>query len=97
MAQFRIFMILALAACAAPLASVALSSWMAHANGCRLDEGDAHPCIVMAVDIGQLLYGMNLMGWLMIATIPLGAILLLGWILTEAVQFFRRRRAAAHS
>ena len=48
-----------------------------HSNGCRLDEGSPHPCIVHGRDIGDTLYSMRLMFWFGMLTVPVGAIGLL--------------------
>jgi hypothetical protein len=55
-----------------PLISVAIAGSIAQANGCQLDEGSVHPCVVNGTDMGETLYAMGVMGWLMLATIPLG-------------------------
>ena len=69
----HVFIVLAILFIAAlPLISVAIASEIANANGCQLDEGSVHPCIVNGVDQGELLYTMGMMGWFMLATIPLG-------------------------
>lgn len=56
----------------APLLGVMAVGLIAEANGCRVDEGSPHPCVVNGVDIGQSLYSVGVLGWLMLATIPLG-------------------------
>lgn len=65
----------------APVGSVVLASWIANAHGCRVDEGAVHPCLIGGKDYGPLLYTMGALGWLMIATIPGGALALLLWLL----------------
>jgi hypothetical protein len=83
-----------------PLISVAIAGSIANANGCQLDEGSVHPCIVNGTDMGETLYSMGVMGWFMLATIPLGLgavvvhLLLVGafYIIRGII---RRRRAAA--
>ena len=55
-----------------PLISVAIAGSIASANGCQLDEGSIHPCVVNGQDIGDTLYSMGVMGWFMLVTIPLG-------------------------
>jgi hypothetical protein len=75
-----------------PAALVALAGSIASANGCQLDEGSVHPCIVNGGDMGQQLYGMGVMGWFMLVTIPTGllalaiycAILLAVWLIGRA-------------
>ena len=96
---FVIFQILLIAAL--PLIGVAIAGEIAAANGCQLDEGSAHPCIVNGRDIGGTLYSLGVLGWLMIATIPLGLGLAAVYILFVAGFYIIRRamraRAAAGS
>ena len=71
---------------------VAVAGMIASANGCQLDEGSAHPCIVNGQDMGEQLYGMGVMGWFMLVTFPTGllalaiygAILLVVWLVRRA-------------
>jgi hypothetical protein len=44
---------------------------IASANGCQLDEGSIHPCVVNGVDRGQELYTWGVMGWVGVVTLPL--------------------------
>jgi len=39
--------------------------------GCQLDEGSVHPCVVLSLDFGGLLYPMAVGGWFVMFTIPL--------------------------
>ena len=57
-----------------PVLCAMLASLIAKLCGSRLDEGGAHPCIVLGVDIGGLLYGMLTLGWLSLITVPIGLI-----------------------
>ena len=65
---------------ASPLISVMIAGWIAETNGCTLHEGFVNPCVVNGTDIGQDLYAAFVLGWLMLATLPLGAIALLIWL-----------------
>lgn len=81
----------------APLISVAIAGMIAEANGCTLHEGFVNPCIVGGVDWGSTLYALGVMGWFMLATIPIGAIALAAWLVAAVVLLvigYRRRRAA---
>ena len=77
------------------LISVFAASAIASSLGCTLNEGDAHPCLFHGVDLGEL-YGMAVVGWFALGTLPLGAIalavLLFAWII---VTIQDRRRAKA--
>ncbi|MGV3491889.1 MAG: hypothetical protein ACO1OG_11255 [Devosia sp.] len=79
----------------APLASVAIVSWIAEANGCALNEATINPCVVNGVDMGGTLYTFGVLGWLMLATIPLGAMALCAWLAILVIHWiiWRRRRA----
>jgi hypothetical protein len=46
----------------------------------RSTKGSVHPCIVEGKDYGQLLYTLGVLGWLMLVTIPAGALALLIWL-----------------
>jgi hypothetical protein len=68
-------------------ASLAASS----ALDCRVDEGSAHPCLLLGADIGGLLYTGFTMGWLLLVTLPFMAITLLLWIALGLRALWRRR------
>ena len=83
----------------APVLSVIVAGTIADANGCALDEGSVHPCIVNGEDIGSTLYALGVMGWFMLATIPLGAGALLLWavVLIAHRLYWGRKRGGAPS
>ena len=64
----------------APIGSVMLCAAIANANGCKVDEGSAHPCIINGHDYGELLYELGVMGWFMLVTIPGGLVAFVGWL-----------------
>jgi hypothetical protein len=64
----------------APIASVVACSVIASRYGCRVDEGSVHPCMVDGKDYGPLLYQLGVMGWLMLITLPAGAIAFGVWL-----------------
>ncbi|BDP43147.1 hypothetical protein DAETH_31160 [Deinococcus aetherius] len=74
-----------------PLLGVLLSSWVAGANGCRLDEAGTYPCVVAGVDVGGLLSTLFVLGWLMLVTIPVGVLVGLGGLVAWAVLLVSRR------
>ena len=82
-------------AAAGPLLSVLAASMIAQANGCVVDEGSVHPCIVNGSDMGETLYAMGVLGWFMFFTIPAGALAFLLWIIAIAVHVSLRRRKRA--
>ena len=76
-----------------PLVSALGAGAVASANGCALDEGSIHACLIGGVDRGELLYELGVLGWLMLATIPLGLIAALIWAVILAIHLvlFNRR------
>jgi hypothetical protein len=93
-----ILLLLILAWTAWPVVLVSAAGAIASANGCQLDEGSAHPCIVNGSDVGEQIYGMGVMGWFMLVTVPTGlialaaygAILLGVWLVKRARRRGRR-------
>jgi len=79
---------------AAPVISVVIASGIASSLGCKLDEGDPHPCPFHGVDLGDTLYSMFVAGWFGLVTVPLGAIalviLLVAWIIVTAMRWQKR-------
>jgi hypothetical protein len=86
---------------ASPLISALVAGTVADANGCQLDEGSIHPCIINGEDWGKDLYTFGMLGWLAIGTIPIAVgvamIYLLIVIIVAMIQATRRRRAAPYS
>jgi hypothetical protein len=76
-----------------PVVSVAIAGGIANANGCQLDEGSAHPCIVNGQDVGETLYAMGVMGWLMLVTIPIGLGVAALYLIIVVVFYIVRRVA----
>ncbi len=70
-----IFFLLLLVFTLFPLIPVLLASTIANLNDCRLDEAGFYPCIVLGVDMGELLGTMAMLGWFGIITLPLGGVL----------------------
>src|SRR5690606_6560153 len=80
-----------------PVVSVWLAYLIAEPNNCRVDEAGVYPCIVNGADIGGLLAFMGLLGWLMLATVPLGAMALLLWAVVLVAHLIYRRIKTARS
>jgi hypothetical protein len=80
----------------APIGSVMLCAAIANANGCKVDEGSAHPCIINGHDYGELLYDLGVMGWFMLVTIPGGLVAFASWLVLVILHrtAWRRRLAA---
>lgn len=82
----------------APFFSVLVAGLTATAFGCTLNEGNAHPCVVAGIDLGDTLYAMGVMGWLMLVTVPFMLLTLVVWAALAIVFISRRiqaRRAQA--
>lgn len=94
MRLFRILTALAILACLSPMISVAIAGYIASSHGCTLHEGFPNPCVINGTDYGETLYTMGVLGWLMLATMPIAAGLLLLWIVVEVAAFIHRRRKA---
>ncbi len=69
-----------------PLGSVVLTSLIANAAGCQVDEGSARACIIVGVDMGEALYAMGVLGWFSLVTLPLGAGAALVWLITLLIH-----------
>mgnify|MGYP006953970278 CR=1 FL=1 len=92
MKLFRILIVLALLICLAPLISIAVAGWIARSHGCTLHEGFVNPCVINGKDYGETLYQMGVMGWLMLASIPIAAGLILLWIAVEIAIAIHSRK-----
>ena len=82
----------------APVISVVVAGMLANANGCALDEGSVHPCLIAGADWGEALYTMGVAGWLALATLPFGVMALGALAIVLLVHRFiwhRDRRGAA--
>jgi hypothetical protein len=77
---------------AAPLISALIAGSIASANDCRLDEGSSHTCLVNGRDLGPTLYSMGVFGWLMIATIPIGLVVLVVYLVIMLIVWIILRR-----
>jgi hypothetical protein len=73
-----------------PLLLALSASVIAQANGCGLDEGSVHSCLVAGVEMGEALYTMFVLGWLTMVTAPLGAMAGLAWLLALVVVVILR-------
>jgi hypothetical protein len=76
----------------APAICVIISSVLASIFHCQVDEGDVHPCHAFGGDIGNLLYFLFVMGWMMLLTIPVMLAAVLGWIVLGIVAVGRAWR-----
>ncbi len=79
----------------APVGSVVVAGVIASSHSCALDEGSVHPCLIGGHDYGELLYTLGVLGWLMLITLPAGAVAALLWVVVVAIHYtkWNRRRA----
>jgi len=94
----HIFVLLVILLCAiSPFFAVAYAGSVAEKYGCELNEGSIHPCMVKGVDRGADLYSLGMLGWLGIATLPLGLAAAVLYILIVLIVYlvirFRKKKA----
>ncbi|WP_407529196.1 hypothetical protein [Methylobacterium oryzisoli] len=65
---------------------------LAGLTGCPVNEAQVQPCRVAGIDIGGLLYGLTMMGWIVIALLPVMLLTLLAGLVGGAVALWRARR-----
>lgn len=76
----------------APIASVVIAGAVANANGCHVDEGSVHPCVIGGHDYGETLYTLGVLGWFMLLTLPAGGFAGLLWLVILIVHYSSRKR-----
>ncbi len=78
----------------APLLSALTASAIANVLRCGLDEGSAHACVVVGVNIGGALHTMFMLIWFSMMTIPFASLALLIWLIAAIILYvmYRRRR-----
>jgi hypothetical protein len=81
----------------APIGSVMLCAGIANAYGCKVDEGSVHPCIINGHDYGELLCDLGVLGWLMLVTLPAGALAFVFWLIALILHRATWRKRAAIS
>jgi len=74
-----------------PMVLAGVAGSIATANGCQLDEGSVHPCIVNGRDMGEQLYGMGVAGWFMLVTVPTGLLALMVYAASLLVVWLVRK------
>ena len=94
---YSVILVIVLAFALWPIGSVMYAANVAEAHGCALDEGSVHPCIVDGEDVGEALNAFAVMGWFMLATVPLGGGALIVWLIALLAHrnAWRRRNKAA--
>ena len=77
-----------------PVISVFTAGGIASGIGCVLNEGDVYPCPLHGFDLGAMLYGMTVMGWFALGTLPFGAIALALLLLDRIIVTIQDRNRA---
>lgn len=77
-----------------PVLSVVTAGFGRISHGCQLDEGSAHPCIVLGRDRGDRHYILFVLGWLGLITLPTGAIALVVFSVVVLILKAKQKRAA---
>ncbi len=76
-----------------PVAVTYSAGFIALHLGCDLNEASVHPCLLLGVNIGPLLYGMSLAVWFVSLTVAAGLVALLVLAVVWIVRALRARRA----
>jgi hypothetical protein len=76
-----------------PIAVSYTAGLIAVAIGCDLNEASVHPCPLLAVNVGPLLYGMGLAVWFVALTVAAGLVGLLVLAIVWIVRVVKARRA----
>jgi hypothetical protein len=74
-----------------PLLAAMAAGAVASLNGCMLNEGGANPCVIAGIDFGNALYFLGVLGWLAIATVPMGIGVLAVWVFAFGVIALRAK------
>jgi len=77
-----------------PLISVLIAGAIAEWAGCKLNEAEAHRCVVCGKDIGRNLYQMYVLGWAALLTLPIGFVLFLvsvAWLVADTATLVAQR------
>jgi hypothetical protein len=80
-----------------PIFVSVISSNIALAQGCAVDEGSIHPCVLNGHDYGELFYDLGVAGWLIILSVPLsllGGVVLFVAMIIHRVMWGRRQRTS---
>lgn len=91
-AVYSLWLLLIVGFALLPLIGAIGASMIGRAAGCRVDEGGRYACVILGSDIGEMLATLFVMGWLMFVTMPIGALLLLIWLVVIALHVIRVRR-----
>jgi hypothetical protein len=94
--RYTIALVVILLIAFAPAIPMRIGEMIAEANGCRVEEAYAHPCIVNGEDWGVRVQGLVMYAWYLLLTVPVGLVLCGIWLIALIVHWldYRRRTAA---
>lgn len=72
-----------------PAIPTLLAALIADANNCVLHEGFKNPCVVLGLEMGDILYSMGAFAWLLFFSVPVGVLGLLVGVIWFAFAFSR--------
>jgi hypothetical protein len=67
------------------------AEWYGRMHGCEVEFTRAIPCIVNGEDQGQWIYETQQWAYLSLWTIPVGGMLLLGWLVLAVIVYITHR------
>jgi hypothetical protein len=67
------------------------AEWYGRWHGCEVEFTRAIPCIVNGEDQGQWIYETQQWAYLSLYTIPVGGMLLLGWLVLAVIVYIVKR------
>ena len=85
--------LIAIALAFSPVAVTYTAGFIAVVLGCDLNEASVHPCPLLGVNIGPLLYAMGLAVWFVALTVAAGLVALLVLAIVWIVRTVKLRRA----
>jgi hypothetical protein len=74
-----------------PTAIAEYAGWYGRMHGCEVEFTRAIPCMVDGEDQGQWIYETQQWAYLSLYTIPVGALLLVGWLVLAIIVFVVKR------
>lgn len=92
---YVIVLLFVVAVALAPIGSVVAAGVIANSHGCHVDEGSVHPCVIGGKDYGEMLYTLGVLGWLMLITVPAGALAVAVWTVVLLIHHARWRKRCA--
>lgn len=78
-----------------PLIGLFLGAGIASLGDCRVHEGFPEPCVLLGIDLGNMLYGITGSGWYIFATIPIGGLAALIGLVLYFIALFSSKRTSS--